>query len=93
VRSGFTNTTGTDITVSAYTVIFYNSGGAEAGSQTGVNVPLTVAASNSVTDTEDHEYVAPVPPIRPPASYSPGPRRPRHSGTKAVSLRAFPVAF
>ena len=58
----FTNTTGTDITVSAYTVIFYNSGGAETGSQTGVNVPLTVTGNNSVTDPEDHEYVAPVPP-------------------------------
>lgn len=53
----FTNPSGTDITVEDYTVVFFSASGGETGSlDAQVDQPIIVAANNSVSDVEHHDF-------------------------------------
>lgn len=57
----FTNPNASDITITSYDVLFFDTSGQETGYTQAVNTPVIVAANSSYSDVESHSFSAPIP--------------------------------
>src|ERR1700733_6644349 len=57
----FTNPNASNITITSYDVLFFDTSGQEIGYTQAVNTPVIVAANTSYSDVESHSFSAPIP--------------------------------